>query len=141
MRTCLYCLLMVLAFSACHDIKVGYLETENAIYVPDSLIIRLEPDVNLDYPRYIYESDWISTGIQGVLGTAPINYRITNVRAEGGGDAEAMKESCTINGAGIFSVPYHHELPIGTYYMSIEISNGDHSYQFDDIFRIIIVEK
>lgn len=130
--------LIVTAIS-CHDVKIGYLETENAVYVPDSLIVDLGWTVE-NYVRWENESDWVSTGIQGVLGTAPITYRIIDVKVDGEGDAEAMKAACKINGGGIFIVPFHHKIPKGIYIMSIEISNGDYHYIKDDIFRIIVRE-
>lgn len=135
-----YLLLAVLAFLlvACHKVPIGYLETENAVYVPDSLVIRLEPDPLLDYTRILYEADWVSTKIQGVLGTAPIIYTITDVRAEEGGDAEAMKAVCTINGSGTFDIPYEHQIPVGRYIMSIEIRNDGHAYEFRDAFTVIV---
>lgn len=44
--------------ASCHDITPGYLETENAVYKPDSLIIRSELDdapgeINPDYEFYL----------------------------------------------------------------------------------------
>ena len=132
-----FLLLVVMAFS-CHDVKIGYLETENAVYVPDSLVVDLEWTVE-NYIRWENESDWVSTGIQGVLGTAPITYRITDVKVVGDeGDAEALKSVCTINGGGIFTVPFHHEVPKGEYLLSIEISNVDYDFVKEDIFRIIM---
>lgn len=135
-----YLLFAVLAYLlvACHKVPIGYLETENAVYVPDSLVIRLEPDPLKDYTRILYKADWVSTKIQGVLGTAPIIYTITDVRAEEGGDAEAMKAACTINGSGTFDIPYEHQVPVGRYIMSIEISNDGHAYEFRDAFTIIV---
>lgn len=135
-----YLLLAVLAFLlvACHKVPIGYLETENAVYVPDSLVIRLEPDPLKDYVRMLYKADWVSTKIQGVLGTAPIIYTIIDVRAEDGGDAEAMKAVCTINGSGTFDIPYEHQVPVGRYIMSIEIRNDGYAYEFRDAFTIIV---
>ena len=132
-----FLLLVIMAFS-CHDVKIGYLETENAVYVPDSLVVDLEWTVE-NYVRWENESDWVSTGIQGVLGTAPIIYRITDVKVVGDeGDAGALRSVCTINGGGIFTVPFHHEVPKGEYLLSIEISNGDYHFVKEDIFRIIM---
>lgn len=130
-------LLLVVVAMSCHDVKIGYLETENAVYVPDSLVVNLKWTVE-EYIRWENESDWVSTGIQGVLGTAPITYRVADVKVDGEGDAEAMKAACTINGGGIFTIPFHHEIPKGVYILSIEISNEDYHFVKDDIFRIIV---
>lgn len=135
-----YWLLAILAYLlvACHKVPIGYLETENAVYVPDSLVIRLEPDPLKDYTRILYEADWVSTKIQGVLGTAPIIYSIIDVHAEEGGDAEAMKAVCTINGSGTFNIPFKHNVPVGRYIMSIKISNDGYAYEYRDAFTIIV---
>lgn len=135
-----YLLMAVLAYLlvACHKVPIGYLETENAVYVPDSLVIRLEPDPLKDFVRIMYEADWVSTKIQGVLGTAPIIYTIIDVRAEDGGNAEVMKAECAINGSGTFTIPYEHKVPVGRYVMSIEISNDGHAYELRDAFTIIV---
>lgn len=36
--------ILLLIHVACQDVTVGYLKTENALYNPDTLIIRKEPD-------------------------------------------------------------------------------------------------
>ena len=121
----------------CHDVTVGYLETEEAIYVPDSLVVPLEWTED-SYLHWYNEADWVSTKIQGVLGTAPIRYRITDVKVEEQGNAEKMKAVCTINGGGIFCIPFVHEIPEGIYILSIEISNDGYCYTKEDVFRIIV---
>ena len=138
MRKYVFILLLVVIATSCHDVKVGYLEAENAVYVPDSLVVELEWDAQ-NNTRFENEADWVSSGIQGVLGTAPISYRITNVKVVGSeGNADALKAVCTMNGGGIFIVPFHHEIPKVTYLLSIEISNKDYSCCKDDIFKIIV---
>lgn len=138
MKRYLLLAIVVCLLVACHKVPIGYLETENAVYVPDSMVIRLEPDPLLDYTRILYKADWVSTKIQGVLGTAPIIYSIIDVRAEGGGDAEAMKAVCTINGSGTFDIPYEHHVPVGRYIMSVGISNDGYAYELKDAFTIIV---
>lgn len=122
---------------SCHEVTVGYLEADEAVYVPDSLVIPLEWTED-SYLHWHNEADWVSTKIQGILGTAPIRYRITNVKVEGKGDAEIMKTVCMINGGGIFCIPFVHEIPEGVYIMSIEISNDGYCYTKEDIFKIIV---
>ena len=139
MRKNVFILLLVVIAMSCHDVKIGYLEAENAVYVPDSLVVELEWDAQ-NNTRFENEADWVSSGIQGVLGTAPISYRITDVKVvgDGEGDAEALKAVCTMNGGGIFIVPFHHKIPKGTYLLSIESINKDYSCYKDDIFKIIV---
>lgn len=132
-------LLLGCCLASCHEVPVGYLEAENAVYAPDSLVIRKEPDPVKDRVRINNEADWVSTRIQGILGTAPLIFSILDVRAEGeGADADAMKAVCRINGGGMFSIPLINDIPVGKYVMSIKISNDGNVYECREIFNIIV---
>ena len=127
---------LAFGFTACHDITVGYLEAENAQYAPDSMIIRVEPDPILDANRIKFEAPWVSPKIQGVIGTAPIRYRVADVRTLDTGDAEKMKEISYMDGAGVIYIPFEHNLPAGRYVFSIEIYNEGYSDIRPDIFTV-----
>lgn len=136
-----YILFLILGFclASCHEVPVGYLEAENAVYSPDSLVIRKEPDPVKDRVRIQNEADWVSTRIQGILGTAPLIFSILDVQTESeGADADAMKAVCRINGGGMFSIPLKNDIPIGKYVMSIKISNDGNVHECRNIFNIIV---
>lgn len=136
-----YILLLILGFclTSCHEVPIGYLEADNAVFSPDSLVIRKEPDPVKDRVRIQNEADWVSTRIQGILGTAPLLFSVLDVRAEGeGADANAMKAVCRINGGGMFSVPLKNDIPVGKYILSIEVRNDGNVHQCPDIFKIIV---
>lgn len=126
----------VLALGACHDVTVGYLEAENAQYAPDSMVIRVEPDPVLDRNRIKYEAPWVSPKIQGVIGTAPIRYRVADVRTLDTGDVEKMKEISYMDGAGVIYIPLDHDLPVGRYVFSVEVYNDGYSDIRSDIFTV-----
>ena len=129
-------LLAVLGLGSCHDVTVRYLEAENAQYAPDSMVVRINPDPMLDAVRIKYEAPWVSTKIQGVIGTAPIKYRIIDVKSPDTKDAELMKEISSIDGAGVIYVPFHHNLSAGRYIFSIEVYNIGYSQMHTDIFTV-----
>ena len=48
-------LIGVVGYTGCHDVTVGYLETESAVYDPDSLVIRKVLDDNPGEPNPLYD--------------------------------------------------------------------------------------
>ena len=56
---------------SCHDTTEGYLKTDSARYVPDTMEIRLQLDETLDAYRMHNMAPWVSPKLQGVIGTSP----------------------------------------------------------------------
>lgn len=133
----IFVFLMVLGTS-CHQTKIGYLKTEGASYLPDSTIIRTVLDPQLDKARIANQAPWVSSNLQGVLGTPPIVYRIVNVNSPDNGDADLFRQELVIRGNGVMLVPLVPKSPKGHYVVSIEISNEDHSQILEDAFTFII---
>ena len=71
-------LICVVFLVACNDVTVGYLETENAEYMPDYMEIPqiLELDEIADAQRIKNNAPWVTQPIQGIEGTAPLIYTI-----------------------------------------------------------------
>ena len=171
---------------SCHDVKVGYLTTENAAYDPDTMIVKhalyvdsvLNPEWERLYPtaemlyeilgynspeealedlygvtQYTYTEDylrwkldmpWLSTKIQGVLGTQPMYMEIKNVVSESGDEAgaTAMQELLTVRGDGMFTLPLEtSSIPVGRYKISLTIYNEGYSQDVNDVFTIIVIDK
>ena len=74
-----------LGFTSCSE-KEGYLITENAIYEPDTMVIHLNPDPELDAIRIEYESPWQSLAMQGYQGTKRIDFSVESVTSTAGVD-------------------------------------------------------
>lgn len=135
--------LLVGFIASCNQPKIGYLKTDNAEYLQDTLIVHrtLDPDRS-DLEYYMDQSGadwWASDPISGVLGTAPIMYSIVNVKASEGGDATLFLQEVHIIGGGVFQYPVKDiKAPNGTYLISIQIANDDHSAVLEDTFWIII---
>lgn len=171
---------------SCHDVKVGYLTTENAAYDPDTLIVKhtlyidsvknpkwdeLYPIALISYElsgynspeeclelmfgvkQYTYSNDylrwkldmpWLSTKIQGVLGTQPMYIEIKDVVSESGDEAgaAAMRKLLTVRGDGMFTLPLEiSSIPVGRYKISLNIHNEGYSQDVNDVFTIIVIDK
>ena len=134
-------LLLLCACWGCHDITVGFLQTENALYLPDTLEVRrvLDPNRSPDKMMITSGADWASNQISGVTGTNPITYEITNVKASNGGDAALFLEQVSIIGGGRVYFPSKDiKAPDGTYVLSIRVSNPGYTAELEDIFTVII---
>ena len=118
-------LLGVLFFVGCHDTKIGYLKTENASYGIDSLIIRKE----------------LTDNIQGVLGTAPIRYKLSGVKAPSVEAETIFLKEFKVRGGGRMELPLYTELPVGRYVVSLYLSNEDYSAVLTDVYTFIVKEK
>ncbi len=64
---------------SCSKMDVGYLRTMGASFTPDSL--NAFHNVDLTSDRGKYKLPFVSTRIQGVAGTNPINYELSGVKA------------------------------------------------------------
>lgn len=133
----IFIFLMVIGAS-CHQTKIGYLRTEGATYLPDSTIVRTVLDEELDKARIANQAPWVSSNLQGVLGTPPITYRIADVKSPDNGDVTLFRQELVIRGNGVMLVPLVPKSPKGHYVISIEISNEDHSQILEDAFTFII---
>ena len=72
-----------IGFYSCDDITKGYLETDEAGYVTDTLRIAADPGSRDTIP---YQSE----KIQGVIGTFPIHYELAALRDDSGREVEAV---------------------------------------------------
>lgn len=138
MKNILILLSVLLLLSACHKTKIGYLKTSEASFVPDSLVIRKVLDPLTDVVRINNGAPWVTTRLQGVLGTAPINYRILNVTASDGGNADIFRQELTVRGIGVMEVPLHFQAPKGRYKVSLEAYNTDYTSAMNNVFTFIV---
>ena len=137
MRQFVYLLFVILIMVACHDMKVGFLEYENASYSEDTLIIKKELDPEEDADRIKFEYNWVSLPIEGIKGTQPIFMSIYSVKSDDG-NIEKFLEETNVRGNGTFDVPFENEIPAGTYTVSLKVENEDHCGILRDIFIVIV---
>ena len=73
--------------------KVGYLRTAGASFAPDSINVFHNIDPTSD--RYIEQQPFVSTSIQGVAGTNPVNFELASVKADTPAAARLFKSNST----------------------------------------------
>ena len=123
---------------SCTNREVGYLITKDAKYTPNTMTIRKVLDPALDDARIAGKFPWVSTRIQGVDGTLPVLYTISNVTATTGGDAAAFKQKCKLRSDSAFEIPLDHNLPVGEYTVDVTISNEGYSQIKAAAFKVIV---
>ena len=118
----------------CQDITVGYLETRNAVYFPDSMIVKAVLDPDDDAYQIKFKIPWQSGEIEGVEGTNPVKYTIRNVRSE---HPEVVTQF-RMSGRGRVELSWDHTVPTGRYVIDMRIANEGHFCDLDSIFTIIV---
>ncbi|CDF80180.1 conserved hypothetical protein [Formosa agariphila KMM 3901] len=124
----------------CSD-EVGYLDIENAEYLPNTLTIRMELDTYLDALRIENQSPWVSQKISGVLGTEPLVFSVETVRSENVNQAgvDYFLNHVSVQGLGQVIYPLNTDTTPGTYIVSIRIDNaGDYSGVVEDALTITV---
>lgn len=134
----------IVGLCGCHETTVGYLQTENAEYAPNSMEVRrtLDPEKTPDKNMIVSGADWASNEMAGVLGTNPIVFSLEDVKATDGGNAELFKEQIRVIGGGRVYFPSKDiKAPNGTYVLSIRVSNPGYEAVLEDVFTVIIKEN
>ena len=107
----------------------------------DGIEMEIYPTLELgggeDYMRDKYNIPWTSTPMEGVDGTAPIYVSVKSVTSNDG-DPEKLKAVLTVKGNGMLNVPCHHDIPVGRYVISLNLSNEGYSKDVDNCFTIIV---
>lgn len=120
----------------CHKVTVGYLETQNAIYIPDSMVVKSVLDEQEDIDRIRYQIPWQSTSIEGVQGTMPIRYSIRSI--VGDRITPEVIEQFRMVRKGIVELPWDHSVPPGEYIINIRIANEGYTQDLDSVYRVIV---
>ena len=138
MRNLLILLVSIMALAgSCDRVAVGYLETVNAAYVPDTAVWKavLDPALPEDARQLELGIPFSSAEIQGVQGTSPVVYSIRRVDC-GNGAAEAARQFRMACSRIQLAVP--HTVPPGRYVFSIEVANEGHRCLVDSVFTVIL---
>lgn len=94
--------------------------------------------------RITNKAPWLSAPFWGasVEGSRPLTIEIESVKCTGEkADAEKLKKNVTVYGEGVFSVPFENDIPLGSYLVSLKISNVSGSQVVKDCFTIIVTDK
>ena len=83
MKTVILSLFILLLVIGCQkDIAIGYLNVANALYSPDSLVVKAKLDEEEDAYQIKHKIPWQSNAMDGVEGTLPICFQIWNINGE-----------------------------------------------------------
>lgn len=139
MRWILFILsVMYLGFVSC-DEKEGYLVTENAVYEPDTMVVRLTPDPELDAVRIENKAPWQSLAMQGYEGTERIDFSVESVTSTVGEEAAAtFMQELEISGGGVMRYPYEGKSPAGRYTVSVRLTGPGYSQVVEEAFTFIL---
>ena len=138
--------LLSLTLFSCHKIPVGYLNAENATYVPNVLTFYHEADPTSEWGKDV-TVPWSSTRIQGISGTNPINFEFVGVKATDGGDVGKFQEMVrgghlNVRG-GLVQISQEgvRMLPLGSYAITLKVFNEGYSKTLEDILTIRVEAK
>lgn len=129
---------------SCSKMDVGYLRTTGASFTPDSLNAFHNVDATSD--RGLNNLPFVSTRIQGLAGTNPINYELSGVKADSQENVELFmklyKEGkiSVIGGLIVVTQEATKQLPNGRYRLSLKVYNQDHQAVLEDIFKVVVTD-
>lgn len=140
MRASIFILIAIVGtiLVSCHEVTEGYLKTDSAQYVPDTMEIRLQLDETLDAYRMHNMAPWVSPKLQGVIGTAPIEFEVVEVNATEGGNAELFQHLVSVRGGGRMEFPLISDITPGRYTVSLRVFNEGYSHIVKDVFTFIV---
>ena len=134
-------LLAMLFLESCHEKTVGFLNTADASYKPDTMYVRKTPNPTEDAIRIELGSPWVSTTLQGYDGTDPIYFSVESVTSDQGEEAAAtFMSEVTIRGGGAIMYPLENKAIPGTYFVSIRLTNEGYSQVIEDVMTVIVTE-
>lgn len=114
--------------------KLNNLATEMGI---ESLAI-LKEDIETWQNKINYKLPYISSEIDGVLGTEILYFRVVNVKSDNSENAAKFMDYVEVKGHGQVSVKYNPEVPAGTYLLTLEVENEGRSKIIEDVFTVIL---
>lgn len=135
----------VFGLSGCTKDSVGYLNIEEAAYGIDQMTIIPLKDVTQENNPALYKlhekritnkAPWVTSEIEGLLGTNPVTFSIESVKIVGKGDAEIFMSEISIMGGGRIIFPFDYKSPNGFYSISVRITNEGYSKVLKDAFHI-----
>lgn len=127
---------LLTGFIGCENVTVGYLMTDNAKYLPDSLVIKTVLDPIEDEYQIKNKIPYQSLSIEGVQGTSPISYSIKTVHPNNS-YIDAISQFRIVQ-KGKIEIPWNHTLAAGRYVVDVEIRNEGYTHVVDSAFTVIV---
>lgn len=85
-----------------------------------------------------FKSPWVTSPIEGILGTEPMRYSIAGVKNENPENAELFRQSLSIIGGGLMQVALDVKAPVGRYKVSILVENEGKKALLEDAFTFVV---
>lgn len=139
----LFVALLAFFLHACHESQIGYLLTKDAVYKPDTLLVRLTPDPVLDVNRKENKAPWVTLKMQGYDGTSPITFSVESVTSSAGEEAARLfKEDVYTRGGGVLLYPFEpkNRISAGRYVVSVRLTNEGCSEVVKNALTFVVVE-
>ena len=136
---------LVIGFTAsCSKMDVGYLRTVGASFTPDSINAFHNIDPTSD--RAVNNLPFVSTRIQGVAGTNPVNFELAGVKAGSPEQEQLFLNLCregeisVTGGLVVVSLKAVKQLPNGRYRLSLRVYNEDHEAVLENVFKVVVTD-
>lgn len=145
-RIALLCLtaLTIGFMASCRRMDVGYLRTTGASFSPDSINVFHNIDPTSD--RAVNNLPFVSTRIQGVAGTNPVNFELAGVKAGSPEQEQLFLKLCregeisVTGGLVVVSLKAVKQLPNGRYQLSFRVYNEDHEAVLENVFKVVVTD-
>ena len=140
-RIVLFVSVLLVGLAACHETTEGYLITENAAYVPDTMYVYKTPDPIENALRIQNNAPWVSIAMQGYEGTEQIYFSIESITSSLGDEAVAIfGEEVEIRGGGVIMYPLENNAKPGVYTISVRLTNPGYSQVVKDAITVVVLE-
>ena len=139
----LLCLMVLtIGFTAsCSKMDVGYLRTAGASFTPNAF-----HNIDPTSDRAVNNLPFVSTRIQGVAGTNPVNFELAGVKAGSPGQEQLFLKLCregeisVAGGLVVVSLKAVKQLPNGRYRLSLRVYNEDHEAVLENVFKVVVTD-
>ncbi|WP_292265825.1 hypothetical protein [Butyricimonas sp.] len=98
----------------------------------------LRNDIETWQNKVDYKLPYLSSSIDGVLGTDILYFRVINVKSDNSENADKFMDYVKVKGKGQINVKYNPEVPAGTYLLTLEVENEGRSKIIEDVFTVIL---
>lgn len=100
----------------------------------------LQSQINQWQQTVDFRLPWTTPSIEGVLGTAPIVYKVINVKSNHPENAAKFMDCVTVRGEGAICVDFDPDVPVGTYTVTLEIKNEGRTRIVEDVYTFVIYD-
>lgn len=120
------------------EAELGLQQLADRLGMQSAVITRAEIDVLKN--RIKYGIPWLSSNMEGIMGTEPLLYEIVEVKGDDPAEAAKLRDNMTIIGGGKICVEQDFEVAPGRYPVTVRVSNEGRSKVFEEAFTFVVVK-